>query len=149
MTKYTARVLALAALLGGCASIASAQTPTPSAAPAQPPSPQAASATAQTTADKTASGGAPTICGQQVPAPATLPPAGSGPVLYLIAVCFPAQGNASTVDAQTYLYYMELFKQRSQPTQNIWTPWSEATEQIAVADHKRLWATGFLSDLSI
>jgi len=139
MTKYSARVLALAALLGGCASSAFAQT-LPSAAPAQAPSPQAVAAS---------EGGAPTICGQQVPAPATLPPAGSGPVLYLIAVCFPSQGNASTVDAQTYLYYMELFKQRSQPTQNIWTPWNDATEQIAVADHKRLWATGFLSDLSI
>ena len=28
-------------------------------------------------------------------------------------------------------------------------PWDEQAEQIAVADHKRLWATGFLSDLSI
>ena len=146
MTKYTARVLALAALLGGCASSVSAQTATP----APPPSLETASASAQATADRPASQeGAPTICGQQVPAPATLPPAGSGPVLYLIAVCFPSQGNASTVEAQTYLFYMELFKQRSQPTQNIWTPWNEATEQIAVADHKRLWATGFLSDLSI
>jgi len=74
MTKYTARVLALAALLGGCAANASAQTPSPQ----EPPASQA---------------GTPTICGQQVPAPATLPPAGSGPVLYLIAVCFPTQGN--------------------------------------------------------
>src|SRR5687767_14390004 len=75
MTKYTARVLALAALLGGCASSVSAQT-----AAVQPLSPQAAPAS---------QGGTPTICGQQVPAPATLPPEGSGPVLYLIAVCFP------------------------------------------------------------
>src|SRR5687768_4498960 len=143
MTKYTARVLAFAALLGGCASGAFAQTPSPLA-------PVSAEATAASTAIQApAAQATPTICGVPVPAPATLPPAGSGPVLYLIAVCFPAQGNTSTIDAQTYLYYMELFKQRSQPTQNIWTPWNEQTEQTAIADHKRLWATGFLSDLSI
>jgi outer membrane protein insertion porin family len=84
-----------------------------------------------------------------VPAPANLPPAGSGPVLYQIGICFPAQGNASTVEPQTYLYYMELAKRVSQPSQNIWMPWDEQAEQVAVADHKRLWATGFLSDLSI
>ena len=59
-------------------------------------------------------------------APANLPPAGSGPVLYLIAPCFPAQGNVSTVEPQTYLYYMQLFKQPSQPSQNIWVPWNDA-----------------------
>src|SRR5688572_9075898 len=119
MTKYTARVLAFAALLGGCASGAFAQTPSPLA-------PVSAEATAASTAIQApAAQATPTICGVPVPAPATLPPAGSGPVLYLIAVCFPAQGNTSTIDAQTYLYYMELFKQRSQPTQNIWTPWNQ------------------------
>jgi outer membrane protein insertion porin family len=139
MTKYTVRVLAFAALVGGCAPGAFAQAPSPVAPPA----------VEATAVQASPSEGTPTICGVPVPAPATLPPAGSGPVLYLIAVCFPAQGNTSTVDAQTYLYYMELFKQRSQPTQNIWTPWNEQTEQTAIADHKRLWATGFLSDLSI
>ena len=134
MTKYTARVLALAALLGGYASGVSAQTP----ASQQAPSPAAS-----------ASQGTPTICGVPVPAPANLPPAGSGPVLYQIGVCFPAQGNAYTVEPQTYLYYMELAKRVSQPSQNNWTLWDEQAEQIAVADHKRLWATGFLSDLSI
>ena len=84
-----------------------------------------------------------------MPPPANLPPAGSGPVIYLIAPCFPAQGNAPNVDAQTYLYYMELAKKPSQPSQNIWVPWNAQAEQTAVADHKRLWATGFLSDLSI
>src|SRR5688500_19696791 len=82
MTKYTARVLALAALLGGCASSVFAQTP----APQQAPSPTAS-----------APQGTPTICGVPVPAPANLPPAGPGEVLYQIGVCFPAQGNAYTV----------------------------------------------------
>jgi len=128
MIKYTVRVLALAALLGGCASSAFAQATAP-----QPP----------------AATQGPTICGATVPLPANLPPAGSGPVLWLIAPCFPTQGNAYTVEPQTYLFYMELAKQVSQPSQNRWTPWTEELERIAVADHKRLWATGFLSDLSI
>ena len=128
MTKYTACVLALAALLVGCASNAFAQAaaPQPAAAPQGP-----------------------SICGATVPLPANLPPAGSGPVLWLIAPCFPTQGNAYTVEPQTYLFYMELSKQVSQPSQNRWTPWTEELERIALADHKRLWATGFLSDLSI
>jgi outer membrane protein insertion porin family len=53
----------------------------------------------------------------------------------------------STVEPQTYLYYMQL--RPSQPSQNTWVPWDEQAEQTAIADHKRLWATGFLSDLSI
>jgi outer membrane protein insertion porin family len=127
MTKYTARVLAVTVLLAGCASSAFAQAAAPQAPATQGPS----------------------ICGATVPLPANLPPAGSGPVLWLIAPCFPSQGNAYTVEPQTYLFYMELAKQVSQPSQNRWTPWSEELERIAVADHKRLWATGFLSDLSI
>ena len=125
MPKFTARVLALTALIGGCASTAWAQAPSPA------PSPR----------------GAPTICGVPVPPPASLPPAGSGPVIYFIAPCFPAQGNVSTVESQTYLYYMQL--RPSQPSQNIWVPWDEQAIQTAIADHKRLWATGFLTDLSI
>ena len=108
------------------------------AAPQQAPTPTAP-----------ASQGAPTICGVPVPPPANLPPAGSGPVLYRSASCFPAQGNVSTVEPQTYLYYMELSKRVSRPSQNIWMPYNEEAEQIAVADHKRLWATSFLDDLSI
>ncbi len=123
LTHRIVRAVAVAAVLGGSASTTLAQ------APATPTTP--------------------TICGASVPPPANLPPAGSGPVIYLIAPCFPAQGNAPNVDAQTYLYYMELAKKPSQPSQNIWVPWNAQAEQTAVADHKRLWATGFLSDLSI
>ena len=128
MSKFTARVVALMALLGGGASTAWAQ-----AAPASTP---------QSTPQ-----GAPTICGVTVPPPANLPAAGSGPVIYQLAPCFPAQGNVSTVEPQTYLYYMQL--RPSQPSQNIWVPWDEQAIQTAIADHKRLWATGFLTDLSI
>jgi outer membrane protein insertion porin family len=128
MTKFTARVLAMVVMLGMCVSGAFAQTPAPQAA---------------------APGQGPTICGISVPLPANLPPEGSGPVFWIVAPCFQAQGNAYTVEPQTYLYYMELAKRVSQPSQNNWTPWTPELEQVAIADHKRLWATGFLSDLSI
>ena len=86
---------------------------------------------------------------QEVPPPAALPPAGSGPVVYFITVCFPNQGNQPLVEPQTYLYYMQSPDLISLPSQNIWKPYSEAAEQTIIADHKRLWATNFLDDLKI
>jgi outer membrane protein insertion porin family len=94
-----------------------------------------------------APGGGPTICGASVAPPANLPPANSGPVIYLLSVCFLAQGNVSTVEPQTYLYYIQT--RPSQPSQNIWVPYDEAAEQKMLDDFKRLWATSFLDDLSI
>ncbi|HUR34206.1 MAG TPA: outer membrane protein assembly factor BamA [Vicinamibacterales bacterium] len=91
-------------------------------------------------------GGA-TICGQQVPPPRALPPAGSGPVVYLIAPCFEAQGNVSLVDYSTYLYYIQT--KASQPSQNIWVPYNDDTETSIRDDFKRLWGTNFLDNLSI
>ncbi|MBS1818711.1 MAG: outer membrane protein assembly factor BamA [Acidobacteria bacterium] len=88
-----------------------------------------------------------TICGQPVPAPRALPPAGSGPVVYLIAPCFQAQGNTSLVDIQTYLYYIQA--KASQPSQGVWVPYTEDTENLLREDFKRLWATNFLDNLSI
>src|SRR5262245_46945612 len=86
--------------------------------------------------------GAPaTICGQTVPPPRSLPPEGSGPVIYLIAPCFEAQGNTSLVDIQTYLYYIQL--KASQPSQNIWEPYNEAAEETIRGDFRRLWGTNF------
>ena len=94
-----------------------------------------------------ATSGAPTICGNVVPTPVNLPPAGSGPVVYLLAPCFQVQGNISTVEPQTYLYYIQL--RPSQPSQNIWVPYNEQTDEMMREDFKRLWATNFLDDLSI
>src|SRR5688572_3286872 len=91
------------------------------------------------------------VCGgvQEVPAPAALPPAGSGPVVYQVVLCFPKQGNQPLVDAQTYLYYMQSPDLISLPSQDVWKPYNEAAEQTIVADHKRLWSTNFLDDLKI
>ena len=125
MRMFIARAFAVAGLLGAFALPAWAQTPA-----------AAAPATSATT-----------ICGVPVPPPPNLPPAGSGPVIYQMAPCFQAQGNVSTVDSQTYLYYIQL--RPSQPSQNSWIPYDARAEQTMLEDFKRLWATNFLSDLSI
>jgi outer membrane protein insertion porin family len=109
-------------------------------APATPAAPQSAAQAA----------GAPfTVCegAYTIPPPANLPPAGSGPVVYVFAPCFARQGNVPLVEAETYLYYIQL--QPSLPSRNEWKPYNEQTEQTIIDDHKRLWATGFLDDLSI
>ena len=127
MLKPLATLVALAGVLLAAASAPAAQ------APAAPPAEGAV------------------VCGISVPppAPATLPPANSSPVLWQIAPCFAAQDNISLVDVQTYLYYIQLQQKRSRPTEGVWTPYDDALEQIIRDDFKRLWATNFLDNLSI
>ena len=95
----------------------------------------------------------PSIFGAPEPAlqPATevLPPEGSPTLLKQVELRFPTQGNVGGVDYDTYLYYMEIKDHISLPSQGKWVPYSEATEQIVLDDHQRLWDTGFLSDLWI
>ncbi len=69
--------------------------------------------------------------------------------MYLIVPCFAAQGGTPLVDIQTYLYYIQLQQKRSRPTEGIWTPWDDSTEQIIHDDFKRLMGTNFLDNLSI
>jgi outer membrane protein insertion porin family len=85
------------------------------------------------------------VCGQPVSAPQTLPPAGSGPVVFQIVLCFEKQGGYPVIEARTYLYYIQ-----TRPSQGgRWVPYDEAAEQVIREDFKRLWATNFLDDLSI
>jgi outer membrane protein insertion porin family len=107
-------------------------------AQATPPSNPAAAVSGQNTQ---------TICGVPVPPPRSLPPADSGPVVYIIAPCFSKQGGASTVEPETYMYYIQL--RPSLPSQNLWIPYDAKAEQTILDDFKRLWATNFLDDLSI
>ena len=93
-------------------------------------------------------GVAATICGVDVPPPVSLPPAG-GPVFWLVAPCFEAQGNVSLVDVQTYLYYIQSQQKVSRPSQNAWTPYDDSLEAIIRADFRRLWNTNFLDNLWI
>ena len=88
-----------------------------------------------------------TICNQTVPEPARLPPAGTVPVLTAVMLCFEKQGGSPVVEANTYLYYMQV--KGSRPSLNEWVPYDAAAEQMALGDFKRLWATNFLDDLVI
>ena len=82
-------------------------------------------------------------------APASLPPPDSPPLFRNIELRFDAQGGASGVDANTYVYYMKVAEYVSDSTQGRWTPYDETIEQILLEDFRSLWETGFLDDLSI
>ena len=90
---------------------------------------------------------APTLCDQPVAPPAQLPPDNAGAVVYLMAVCFPTQGNVSSIESETYLYYIKL--RPSLPSQGQWVTYDETTEDTMRADFRRLWDTSFLEDLRI
>src|SRR4051794_17291104 len=91
-----------------------APPPAPSAPTTTTPPATGAPANA---AAQTPAGPPVTICGTPVGPPVSMPPAGSAPVIYLVAPCWEAQGNQTLVEPATYLYYIQL--RGSQPTQNI------------------------------
>jgi outer membrane protein insertion porin family len=124
-----------AAVAGRVWAQGAAQQP-PAAAPVQPAA-----------AQPSQPNNSPTVCGLPIPQPAKLPPAGSGPIVYLVVPCFQKQGGFSVIDPQTYVYYMQLHGSR--PSENVWIPWDDKAEQTAIGDFKRLWATNFLDDLAI
>ena len=130
MFKRVATLVALALL--GAAPVRAQVSPAP-----PPPSPAPAAAVAEPLK----------FCGQDVPPPAALPPANSPPVVYLFGPCFEAQGGASVIEPETYLYYIQL--KPSQPSQGNWTPYNEETEKVIREDFLRLWNTNFLDNLSI
>lgn len=87
------------------------------------------------------------FCGQPLGPPAKLPPAGSAPVVFALGPCFGAQGGASVIDPQTYLYYIHL--RPSRPSADVWVPYDDKTEELVLEDFRRLWNTNFLDNLSI
>jgi outer membrane protein insertion porin family len=90
-----------------------------------------------------------TVCDLPIPAPSKLPPAGSPPLVNNILLCFARQGGAPVIEANTYLFYMEMKNHVSRPQEDRWVPYTEESEQIILRDFKTLWATTFLDDLSI
>jgi outer membrane protein insertion porin family len=86
---------------------------------------------------------------QGVPgAPATqkppLPPPGSPPLVRNIELRFHPE-NASLIEPQTYLYYIQTRASRS--LDGVWVPFTEEVEQTILGDFKRLWGTNFLDNL--
>src|SRR5829696_180589 len=126
---------------------APAPAPAPTQQPAPAPAPPGAAPATTPLPAQPAAAGQPTLCGSAVPPPARLPPAGSPPVIYQIAPCFEKQGGTSSVEAATYLYYIQT--RPSLPSQNQWVPYDAAAEDRLRSDFRSLWATNFLDDLSI
>jgi outer membrane protein insertion porin family len=92
--------------------------------------------------------GAPqTICDLPIPPPAQQPAAGTPPVIFQIVPCFDRQKNISMVEPETYLHYIQT--RVSRPSQHEWVPYDDAAIESIQQDFKRLWATGFLDDLTI
>jgi outer membrane protein insertion porin family len=142
-------VLAVCVAMNGCASGKGKVKPV---AAAQPAAAEAAVVAPQTTAPIVDAQPAPgtnptTICGNPITAPATLPPAGSSPVVFLIAPCWPTQGNQTVIEPATYLYYIQL--KPSRPTEGVWMPYDEAAEKTSIEDFHRLWGTNFLDNVSV
>ena len=88
-----------------------------------------------------------TPCGSAVAAPFALPPPGSPPFVWILQPCFNSQGGSSTIENETYMYYIQLRTSQTRQNQFVW--YDAATEQLMLSDFKRLWATNFLDDLSI
>jgi outer membrane protein insertion porin family len=134
MVKWLSRLLVMS-VWAGVAPAVWAQ------APAQAPQAQAPSDEPPGGAvDKTA-------CGTPVGAPAALPQAGSPPFVWTLELCFDRQGGSSTIENETYLYYVKL--QTSQTRLGQFVPYDEAAEKTIMEDFKRLWGTNFLEDLSM
>ena len=100
-------------------------------------------------AGQAGAGGAPAAASAAQAPQALLPPDDSPDLLRTVELAFPTQGGVSSVDPQTYLYYMEAPNHRSLPSQGKWAPYTPETEEIVRADFQRLWDTGFLDDLWI
>ena len=134
-------------------SLGQAQTPAPAAQTPAPatPNPAPAEQQKQTPAPSAPQPGVlplpAVVCGQQVPSPASPPPAGSGPIFYGYMLCFEKQGGSPVIDANTYVYYIQARPSNSR--ENRWTPYDEALEETLVGDFRRLWATNFLDDLAV
>ena len=155
-TLLTALMLAVSAGIGAPAF---AQVPAPSAfaqAPADKP------ASAQAPPDKPVSEaplppGAVTrgACGQPLAAPSVTPPPDTT-FIWTWELCFPSQATPeapnglTSIEPETYLFYVKFDELISRPRDGIWSPWNEAAEEVAIADFKALiQETTFLEDLRI
>jgi len=110
MRRSGTTIAVAAGLAIGPATGADAQSPLPIPEPA---------------ASAPVSAAGPTLCGQPIAPPAQLPPAGSGPLVYVMGLCFPTQHNQSAVEPETYLYYLHL--RPSRPSQGEWVTYDEST----------------------
>jgi outer membrane protein insertion porin family len=153
MGKTFLTVLMLAVSAGVCVP-AFAQPPAPPAGqePASPPSPAATQAPGdQPGGQAPLPAGALTrsVCGNPLPAPSVEPPAGTT-FIWIWELCFPNQDNQSSIETETYLYYVKFDELISRPKEGVWSPWNDAAEEVARGDFVALMRdTTFLEDLRI
>jgi outer membrane protein insertion porin family len=103
--------------------------------------------TAAAAQDPPAAAATPAATVSQCPGPpGVAPPAETGAVVCAMELRFHPV-NESLIEPQTYLYYIQA--QTSRPSDQVWVPFNEQTEQTLLGDFKRLWATNFLDDLRI
>lgn len=88
-----------------------------------------------------------TVCGLPVPLPLKEPAADAEPVVLAMVLCFDKQGGSSVIEPDTYLHYIQV--RPSEPSQDRWVAYNDATERLLLDDFRRLWATNFLDDLAI
>ena len=112
-----------------------------------PAAPAASAAPAAQVSNDTQTPVTKTPCGSSVSAPFALPPPGSPPFVWILQPCFNSQGGFSTIENETYMYYIQLRTSQTRQNQFVW--YDATTEQTMLSDFKRLWATNFLDDLSI
>ena len=103
--------------------------------------------TLRTLSTDTKPAAATSICGVPVPPPNFLPPAGAGPVVYLLAPCFERQGGRPRVDPLRYLADIQL--KPSRPSAGEWTPYDAAAERVIFQDFQRLSGNHPLADLTV
>ena len=78
-----------------------------------------------------------------------LPPEGSPPLMRTVELKFGSKDGGSSINYDTYLFYMEITNHISSSSQQRWVPYDQDTVKILRGDFYRLWDTGFLDDLSI
>ena len=104
---------------------------------------------AQTLRTLTASGEPETpvrsACGTPIFKPASSPP--SGPVVFIISLCFEPDHSRSRFPPETYLHQIHL--RPSRPSQADWVPYDESAERAIFEDYRRLWDNLSLASLSI
>ncbi len=88
-----------------------------------------------------------TACGTPLAAPPALPPPGSEPFIWVLEPCFNAQGGFTTLEPETYLFYIKLRTSQTRQGEYVW--YDEAAIQTMKDDFQTLWNTNFLEDLSI
>src|SRR5262245_42066195 len=84
-------------------------------------------------------------CGTPIFKPASSPP--SGPVVFIISLCFEPDHSRSRFPPETYLHHIHL--KPSAPSKGQWTSYDESAERAIFEDYRRLWDNLSLARIAI